>query len=164
VTASLRSAARLALAGLTAAVALLVVGQAGAAQSHAFTASYSGTGSGQVSGKNAFGRAALSGRGRPVGRGTLSGSATGTFTSATCVAFSGKATLKGPRGSLRLAASRAQACASGGGSDRVFFSGRARIVGGTSAFAGAEGIVSFSGTYVRSTSAVSVSFRGRIAY
>ena len=103
----------------------------------------------------------MSGRGRPIGRGTLHGSATGTLTSSTCVTFSGKATLTGGRGSLRLRVRNGHAC---GGGDRVSFSGRARVVGGTGAFAGSRGLLSFSGSYVRSTGAVSVSFRGQVTY
>ena len=106
----------------------------------------------------------MSGRGRPIGRGTLKGSATGTFTSSTCVTFSGSAVLRGGRGTLKLKARNAQACTSASSGDRVTFSGKARVVGGTSAFAGARGVLTFSGTYVRSTGAVSISFRGRLTY
>jgi hypothetical protein len=65
---------------------------------------------------------------------------------------------------LRLAVSVAQACAGGSGGSRVSFSGTARVVGATGAFAGARGTLSFHGTYTRSTRAVTVSFGGRIRY
>jgi hypothetical protein len=163
VTASSRFAARLASLGAAAAAGLLVVSAAGAAQTHTFTASYSGTASGYVSGSKAFGGATMSGRGRRIGRGTLKGSGAGVFTSPTCVKLGGRVTLKGARGSLRLSVRSAQAC-SDNASDSVSFSGRARVVGGTKAVSGARGAVWFTGTYVRSTHRVSISFRGRITY
>jgi hypothetical protein len=131
---------------------------------HSFSATYAGTGSGHVSGKTASGSATIHGRGRPVGASTLSGSATGSFTSSSCVTFSGRARLTGRHGSLRLAARGAEACASGSGGARVSFSGTARVVGATGAFAGARGTLSFRGTYVRATRAVTVSFGGRLRY
>jgi hypothetical protein len=164
VTLRSRLAARLAPLGAAAAAGLLFVSASGAAQTQIFTASYSGSGSGYVSGKKAAGGATLSGRGRLIGRSTLKGSGLGTFTSPTCVAFGGKATVRGSRGSLRLELHTARACASDSEADSVSFSGRARVVGGTKKFTGARGALRFSGTYTRSTSAVSISFRGRISY
>jgi hypothetical protein len=163
VTASSRFAARLASLGAAAAAGLLVVSAAGAAQPHTFTASYSGTASGYASGNKAFGGATMSGRGRRIGRGTLKGSGAGVFTSATCVTLGGRATLKGGHGSLRLSVRSGHAC-SDSTADNVSFSGRAQVVGGTNAVAGARGALSFTGTYVRSTHRVSISFRGRITY
>jgi hypothetical protein len=151
--------ARLAPLGAAAAAGLLLGSASGAAQTQVFTASYSGSGSGYVSGKKVAGGATLSGRGRLIGRSTLSGSAVGDLTSPSCATFGGRATLRGTRGSLRLAVQSAHACNAG---DRVSFSGRARVVSGSKAFVGARGALSFSGTYVRSTGAVSISFRGRI--
>jgi hypothetical protein len=164
VTRSSRLVALLAPLGAAAAAALLVVASAGAASTQAFTASYTGTGSGYSSGKKAAGVATLSGRGRVIGRSTLKGSGLGTFTSSSCLAFGGKATLKGARGSLKLALHSAQACTSNSSADSVSFSGRARVVGGTKRFVGARGALRFSGSYVRSTRMVSISFRGRITY
>lgn len=143
---------------------MLVVSSAGGAQTQAFTASYSGTGSGYANGKKAAGVGTMSGRGRPIGRSTLKGSGLGVFTSSTCVTFSGKANINGARGSLRLAMSGGQACASDSAADSVSFHGRAHVVGGTKKFAGAGGTLRFTGTYTRSTRAVSISFRGRISY
>jgi hypothetical protein len=156
--------ARLAPLGAAAAAGLLFVSASGAAQTQVFTASYSGSGSGYVSGKKAAGGATLSGRGRPIGRSTLSGSALGDLAGSSCATFGGRATLRGDRGALRLAVRGARACAQGSAGDSVSFSGRARVVGGSRAFAGARGALSFSGTYERSTGAVSISFRGRIGY
>ena len=144
--------------------ALFVAGPVRAARVHSFWATYSGTGSGHASGKTASGSASLRGTGRPIGKGTLSGSASGTFTSSTCVVFDGRARLTGRRGFLRLAVHRAQACASGSGGNHVSFSGTARVVGATGAFARARGTLSFHGTYARATGAVTVSFRGRLKY
>ena len=163
-TALARLAARLAPFGAAAAAAVFFVGAAGAGQTQAFTASYSGSGSGYASGKKAAGVGTMSGRGRVVGKSTLRGSGLGTFTSPTCVTFDGKATIRGARGTLRLAMRGAQACAGDSAADSVSFSGRARIVGGTKAFVAARGELRFAGTYTRSTSAVSIAFRGRINY
>jgi hypothetical protein len=164
VTALSRLAARLAPFGAAAAAGVLFVGAAGAAQTQTFTASYSGTGSGYASGKKAAGVGTMSGRGRPIGRSTLKGSGLGTFTSPSCVTFDGRATIRGARGSLRLAMRGGHACASDSAADSVSFSGRARVVGGTKKFAGARGALRFSGSYSRSTGAVTISFRGRISY
>ena len=106
----------------------------------------------------------MRGRGRLIGRSTLKGSGLGTFTSSQCIAFGGRATVRGARGSLKLALHRAQACLNDSSTDSVSFSGRARVVGGSKKFAGARGALKFSGTYTRSTSAVTISFRGRITY
>ena len=93
----------------------------------------------------------------------MSGSAHGTFTSQTCVTFSGRAVLRGKTGSLRLRARRAQACAAGGGNS-VSFSGAATVTGGTGTFAGARGRLSFSGSFDRTTGSVRVSLGGVIRY
>ncbi|MFL5942549.1 MAG: hypothetical protein ACJ75L_04705 [Gaiellaceae bacterium] len=159
-----RLAARLAPLGAAAAASFLVVGAAGAAQTQTFTASYTGTASGYASGDKAFGTGTMSGRGRLIGRSTLKGFGVGNFTSSGCATFGGRVTLKGARGSLRLKMYSAHACAGSSAADSVPFSGRARVVGGTRAFAGARGALRFTGTYTRSTRAVSVSLRGRISY
>jgi hypothetical protein len=89
----------------------------------------------------------------------MSGSAHGTFTSQTCVTFSGRAVLRGKAGSLRLAARRAHACAAGNGNS-VYFSGTATVTGGTATFAGARGRLSFRGSFDRATGSVMVSLSG----
>jgi hypothetical protein len=159
-----RLIARLAPLGAAAAAGLLLVSSSGAARTQVFTASYSGSGSGYVASEKAVGVAEMSGRGRLIGRGTLKGSASGTVTSSACGTFSGRLTLRGAHGSLRLAAGDVHACSSDRAGSTVSFSGRARVVGGTRKFSGAGGVLSFSGTYERSTGAVSISFRGRIGY
>ena len=93
----------------------------------------------------------------------MTGSARGSFTSQTCVTFSGKAVLRGKMGSLRLRARRAQACAAGGGNS-VSFSGTATVTGGSGTFAGARGRLSFRGSFDRSTGSVRVSLSGVIRY
>jgi hypothetical protein len=93
----------------------------------------------------------------------MSGSANGTFTSQTCVTFSGRAVLRGKRGSLRLRAHNAQACAPGDGSS-VSFSGTATVTGGTATFAGARGRLSFRGSFDRTTGNVKISLTGPIRY
>jgi len=134
------------------------------AKKHAFTASYAGHGSGEVSGTTASGIATATGRGRIIGAGTLTGSASGVFTSQTCVVFSGTAILKGSSGSITVAAHGAQACAGSTDANNVSFSGRGKVTGGTSTFAGARGTLSFTGTYLRQTGAVTISFRGQITF
>ncbi|MGZ4390526.1 MAG: hypothetical protein ACXVRK_00170 [Gaiellaceae bacterium] len=130
---------------------------------HRFSASYAGHGQGETSGTNASGSAALRGRGRLIGRGTMTGSAHGTFTSQTCVTFSGRAVLRGKTGSLRLATRHAHACVADGGNS-VSFSGTATVTGGTATFAGARGRLSFRGSFDRATGSVKVSLSGVIRY
>jgi hypothetical protein len=129
---------------------------------HRFSATYVGHGRGEASGTSASGSATLRGRGSLIGRGTMSGSGHGTFTSQTCVTFSGKAVLRGKTGSLRLRTRHAQACATGGNS--VSFSGTATVTGGAVTFAGARGRLSFRGTFDRTTGSVKVSLSGVIRY
>jgi hypothetical protein len=93
----------------------------------------------------------------------MSGSAHGTFTSQTCLTFSGKAVLRGKPGSLRLRARQAHACAAGGGNS-VSFSGKATVVGGAATFAGARGRLSFRGSFDKATGRVTVSLSGVIRY
>ena len=92
----------------------------------------------------------------------MSGSARGTFTSQTCVTFSGRAVLRGRTGSIRLRARRAHACAGDGNS--VSLSGTATVTGGTAVFAGARGRLSFRGTFDRTSRSVKVSLSGAILY
>jgi hypothetical protein len=147
-----------------ASAATMVAPVALAATSHPFTASYTGHGSGQVSGTRASGSATLTGRGSMIGPGTLTGSASGVFVSRTCVVFSGAAVFKGRPGTIRLATRRAQACAASTDANEVSFSGSAQITGGSAKFAGARGMLSFTGTYLRQSGAVTISFRGRIIF
>jgi hypothetical protein len=137
--------------------------RAPAGRDHRFSASYIGHGQGATSGTSASGSATLRGRGRLIGRGTMSGSAHGTFTSQTCVTFSGNAVLRGKTGSLRLRARRAHACAAGGGNS-VSFSGIATVAGGSGTFTGARGRLSFRGTFDKATGGVKVSLSGVIRY
>jgi hypothetical protein len=149
--------------GAVTTVALFVTPVALPAKSHAFTASYTGSGTGQASGTSASGSATATGRGKIIGPSTLRGSASGVFTSQTCVAFNGKAVLKGKPGSIKLAVRDAHACA-GTDPNKVSFSGTAKVTGGTATFAGARGTLTFSGTYSRQSNKVTISFRGRITY
>ena len=165
-----RNTLRRALATLCALAALLgataiasATSRASGGRDHRFSATYAGHGHGETGGRSASGSAALRGRGRLIGRGTMSGSAHGTFTSQTCVTFTGKAVLRGKTGSLRLAARRAHACAAGGGNS-VSFSGTATVTGGTATFAGARGRLSFRGSFDRATGRVKVSLSGVIRY
>jgi len=137
--------------------------RASGGRDHRFSATYAGHGQGEASGTSASGSAGLRGRGRLIGRGTMSGSAHGAFTSQTCVTFTGKAVLRGKTGSLRLAGRRAHACATGAGNS-VSFSGTATVTGGTATFAGARGRLSFRGTFDRTTGSVKVSLSGVIRY
>jgi hypothetical protein len=154
----------LAAVPLLATLALIGTPFARAATGHPFTATYRGTGSGDVNGTTASGSATASGRGQLIGAGLLTGSATGRFTSPTCVVFSGTAVLKGTAGSIRVAARNAQACADTADANSVSFSGHAKVTGGTSTFAGAQGTLAFRGTYVSQTGAVTISFKGRLTY
>jgi hypothetical protein len=150
--------------GVLVSVALVATPVALSAKSHRFTASYSGKGHGAVIGTIASGSATLVGRGKPIGRGTLKGSARGVFTSRTCIRFSGTAVLNGTAGSFRLSTHRGRACASGTNPNRVSFSGTAKVSRGTRRFRGARGIVSFHGTYARESGAVTISLTGKLTY
>ena len=154
----------LAAVALLATWALIGTPFARAATGHPFTATYRGTGSGDVNGTTASGSATASGRGKLIGPGLLTGSATGRFTGPTCVVFSGTAVLKGTAGSIRVAARNAQACADATNPNSVSFSGHAKVMGGTSTYAGARGTLAFRGAYVSQTNAVTISFTGRITY
>ena len=137
--------------------------RASGGRDHRFSATYAGHGQGEASGTSASGSATLRGRGRLIGRGTMSGSAHGTFTSQTCVTFGGRAVLRVKAGSLRLRVPSAHACAAGSGNS-VSFSGTATVTGGTARFAGARGRLSFRGSFDRATRGVNVSLSGVIRY
>ena len=133
------------------------------ATSHPFTATYTGHGRGQVHGTSASGSATLPGRGKPIGPSTLSGSARGVFINRMCVVFSGAGVLKSKAGSISLTTHGAEACA-GRDSIRVSFGGRAKVAGGTGIFKTAHGTLMFSGTFIRTSGSVSISFKGPISY
>jgi hypothetical protein len=135
-----------------------------AARVHSFKAAYTGHGAGAVTATRASGHASASGSGNVIGRSTLSGAATGIVQSPTCVAFNGKARLKGSGGSIVLRARGAQACISGQTGANVKFSGKATVTGGTRKFAGARGTLSFTGVYAKQTASVTISFKGRVTY
>ena len=153
--------------GVTLAAACVLVSTAcpaTAATGHRFTAAYTGHGSGQASGSTASGSATAAGSGNLIGAGTLTGSGSGTFTSPSCVAFSGTATLKGPHGTVTLHARRGSACAEAADASSVSFSGSAAVTGGTGTFAGARGVLSFVGSFTSQSGSVRVSFSGRLRY
>jgi hypothetical protein len=133
------------------------------AKQHRFSATYTGHGHGQVHGTSASGNARLRGRGKLIGPSTLTGSASGVFISRACVVWSGKGVLEGKAGSIALRAHGARACA-GADADVVSFAGIAKVAGGTGTFKGARGRLSFNGTYVRRSGAVSISFKGLISF
>ena len=58
---------------------------------------------------------------------TLTGSASGVFTSQTCVVFSGRGVLRGSVGAIRLVAHNARACAGGTDANDIAFSGSAKV-------------------------------------
>jgi hypothetical protein len=134
------------------------------AKNYRFTASYTGKGHGAVKGTHASGSATLVGRGKPIGRSTLRGSARGVFTSRVCIVFSGTDVLKGEAGSLRLSAHQGRACAPGANQNYVSYSGSANVSHGTGMFRGARGTVFFHGTYARHSGAVMISLKGELAY
>jgi hypothetical protein len=159
---SLAEFRRLAVTLLVTAAAASTVPAALSAEQRIFTATYTGYGHGQVHGSNASGTATLRGRGKPIGPSTLRGSASGVFVSRTCVVWSGKAVLKGKAGSLALTARAARACLGTDG-NTVSFAGSAKVASGAGTFRGAHGTLSFHGTYIRNSAAVSISFKGRIS-
>jgi hypothetical protein len=153
-----------ALIGAAAVTASIATPAALAATRHPFAGSYTGKGSGEVTGTTASGSGTATCRASGLGRSTLSGSAHGVFINRSCVAFDGTAILKSRTASIRLAASGAHACANTTDADVVSFSGTAKVTGGTSTFAGAHGTLPFTGTYLRRSGALTITFRGSITY
>lgn len=133
------------------------------ASSHAFEVTYRGKGHGQVSRTGASGSATGVGRGKPIGRSTLTGSARGVFTSSSCVTFRGSAVLKGATGTIRLAAHGVKVCPPSVAAT-VGFSGTARVTGGTAKFAGAAGTLRYMGRYVGQDGTLTITFKGHITY
>jgi hypothetical protein len=154
------------LAALGAGAALASFGPPSAvpATGHAFGATYTGKGTGQVNGIRASGSATLTGGGASIGRGALTGSGRGVFTSERCITFTGSAVLRGTSGSITVSARDAQACADETGGTDFSFTGSATVSRGTATFAGARGTLAFRGTFDADTGTVTLSFRGRIAY
>ena len=150
------------VAALLAAVSALAP-VASSSGSHAFNATYRGKGHGQVSSKSASGSATAVGRGKPIGRSTLSGSATGVFISASCLTFHGRAVLKGASGSIKLAARGVKVCPPSV-APTFSFSGTARVTGGTGKFAGATGTLKYQGRYVGQDHSLTITFKGHITY
>src|SRR5580765_3376849 len=154
---------RVCIAALAGAVATLAP-LAHAASGHVLKATYSGHATGQAAGTHVAGRASATGRGTVIGRSKLSGSGAGTLTSTGCMSFNGKAVLKGAAGSIKVAASAAQACLPTGSATSVGFAGRVRVTGGTARFAGARGTLRFHGVYNTQTDALTISFKGTVTY
>ena len=148
------------LVGLAAAAAFAGPTALGAS-SHRFKATYIGQASGQANGSVASGSATATGRGKLIGASTLRASGQGLL-SGECVDFSGTALLKGQPGAIRLALRGGHACA--GTASGASFSGRAKVTRATAKFAGAQGMLSFTGTYDTRTRVVTISFTGRIKY
>lgn len=134
------------------------------AKAHSFTATYRGTGSGQVNGTSASGSATLTGEGTLIGASTLGGSARGVFTSVTCVSFTGTALVRGNPGSITLSANKATACLGATDANEITLSGAAKVVKGTLAFTGAHGTISFTGAYDRQSKELTITLNGRITY
>jgi hypothetical protein len=151
------------VAAFAAVTSVAATSRASTGSEHRFGAAYAGHGNGQTSGTTASGSATMRGGGSLIGRGTLRGSGRGTFTSQTCVTFSGRAVLSGKKGTLRLVARRAHACAAGTGNN-VSFSGTATVTGGTATFAGARGRLSFTGSFDRTNGSVKIMLSGLIRY
>jgi hypothetical protein len=146
------------------ALAAIVVPAAAAARGPPFAASYTGHGSGRQNGVQASGSASATGRGRLIGRSTLTGSAAARLVSGSCLSFNGRAVLKGKSGSIKLVARGGQACLPAAAGSKPSFSGRARVAGGTGTFAGARGTLTFRGSYVEETASVTISFAGTLTY
>lgn len=147
-----------------AAVALSMTPAAGAARVHSFKAKYTGHGAGQATATGASGHASASGTGNVIGPSSFSGAATGVVQGQSCVAFTGRAKLKGRAGTILLSVHGAQACTSAQTGANVAFSGTASVTGGTRRFAGASGRLSFTGVYVKETGSVTISLNGRVTY
>jgi hypothetical protein len=126
-------------------------------------ATYTGRGSGSVSGTSASGSASTSGHGSLVGKSTFSGSATGDASTPPCIHFTGTGAIKSAGGRINLTSlPGASACVAAPGGESGSFTGKAKISGGTGKFAHARGTLSFSGSY--EGHAVSVTLTGNVTF
>jgi len=119
-----------------------------AARHGKLNATYTGRGSGSISGTSASGSASTSGRGSLVGKSTFSGSATGDTSSPPCIHFTGSGAIRSAGGTINLASlPGARVCVATASGESGSFTGKAKISGGTGKFAHARGTLVFSGSY-----------------
>ena len=117
-----------------------------------------------MNGIRASGSATLTGGGASIGRGALTGSGRGVFTSETCITFSGSAVLRGTAGSITVSARNAQACAEATSTSRLLVHGQRGREPRHVDLCGRPRDARVPGRFNAETGTVTVSFRGRIAY
>jgi hypothetical protein len=146
-------------------VAALLAGNAGG-RTAAFVGNYSGTVTEKVSGQTVTALVKGTGKGTPIGKGTIGGTVVASTANPPCSPFSGPGVIAGPRGKLKvkvLPTSRGCA-ASEEDQNNITFSGSAKVTGGTGKFRAAKGTLRFSGHYDRSGGSFTVKLRGTLRF
>ena len=132
-----------------------------------FSGSYKGTVTEKVDGNTVNARAAGTGTGTVIGKGSLAGSVTAT-TSADqpCAPFNGPGTLTGKKGKLKVTvATGSRGCAASQDEPNdITVSGTAKVTGGTGIFKKAKGSLHFSGHYDRKGGSFNVKLTGPLTY
>ena len=147
------------------AVAALYVGTA-VGSSINFTASYKGKVTEVVNGAAVTGTPKGTGKASRIGKGTMTGAASGTTSNPPCTPLGGAGTLKGSKGTLKLKLlTGSRACAAGqDDQNNISYSGNAKVTGGTGALKGATGKLHYSGHYDRGTGAFNVKLTGTLKH
>ena len=155
------------LAAFGAALACAAVVGTGAAapvKTVAFTASYNGTANVQVDGSVANISANGTGKGTPLGAGSITGTGTGDSSAQPCVPFTGPGTMSGTAGTKLMftVIPGSQGC--GDEQGQVFsVSGKANVTKGTGKLAKAKGTLRFTGVYDRGQGTFNVKFFGTLS-
>ena len=133
---------------------------------HSFTASYKGQVTEVVNGDAVTATPKGKGRATLIGRGTLTGTVNATTSNPPCSPLSGRGTLSGPNGKLKLKfLTGSQACAAGQDDpNNISYSGFAKVIGATGDVKGALGKLHYSGHYQRDTGAFNVKLTGTLKY
>jgi hypothetical protein len=153
--------------GLAATLAAALLAPAGAAtkpKKVAFSATYSGTATVQVTDQVAAISANGSGKGTMLGTSSITGKGTADASQQPCAPFTGPGTMIAANGT-KLAftvVSGSQGC--GDEQGQVFsLSGKANVTSGSGALKKAKGLLKFSGVYDRGQGTFSVKFSGILA-
>jgi hypothetical protein len=149
------------------ALVLAVFGaQAALADSHTFSASYSGQVTEKVDGQNVTATATGKGSGTLVKASTIAGVVQATTANPPCSPFNGPGAIKSSLGTLKLAVlPTSRGCAAGeDDQNNISLSGSAKVTSGTGKFKKAHGTLRFSGHYDRAGGAFTVKLTGVLTY
>ena len=131
-----------------------------------FTARYSGTVAVAVNGDSVTATPTGDGKGRLVGRSTLTGTVSGTTANPPCSPLAGRSLISGAKSTLKLSPVKgSHACAAGRDDpNNVSFSGSVRVTRGTGELKKARGTLHFSGHYHHDTGAFTVKLTGTLSH